>query len=109
MPFRARQQPFDLQLPRLRCDFNTRALSEEPDDECFYSLDRAEVARLPDLIGQRLVLFDLDSEEEVTACEAILEPYRVGWRGEPEKSFWFCGVRARPIEGSWYWGKTPWT
>jgi hypothetical protein len=108
MQFRARTDSLDLQMPRLRCDFNARALSDEPDDECFYSFDRAEVSRLPDLVGMKVVLFDLDSDEEITACEAVVEVYRTGWRGEADASFWFCGFRARPIDASWYWGRRPW-
>ena len=60
------------------------------------------------LVGARVVLYAYDSESEVTACEAVIETCRSGWRGEPEKSFWYCGFRARPVEGSWYNGPTPW-
>ena len=108
MQFRPSQQPLNLQKPRFRCDFNARGLSDEPDDDCFYSFDRSEVARLPEVVGQRVVLFDFDSDHEITACEAVIEAYRTGWRGEPNASFWFSGFRARPVEGTWYWGRAPW-
>jgi hypothetical protein len=98
----------NLGLARVGCDFNARGLSEEAEDTCFYSFSRSQVDLLPSLIGSRVVLFDFDSKTEVTACEALVESYRTGWRGEPEQSFWFCGVRARPVEGTWYWGPVPW-
>jgi hypothetical protein len=54
------------------------------------------------MIGVKVILFSPDTETKATACEAVIERYREGWSGEPEKSFWFCGVRARPVEESWF-------
>jgi hypothetical protein len=96
------------ELQRIGCDFNAIGLSGEPNDNCFYSFEREQVSSLPALVGLRVVLFSLDSPSEVTACEAVIEPYRNGWRGEPMKSFWYCGFRARPVNGSWYNGLAPW-
>lgn len=85
----------------IECDFNAFGLSDEPEDNCFYSFDRQRVAELVSLIGAKVILFSPDTDTTSTACEAIIEPYREGWRGEPGKSIQFCGVRARPVAGSW--------
>jgi hypothetical protein len=98
----------NLKLQRIECDFNAVGLSDEPNDNCFYSFNREHVAQLAALVGARAVLYSYDSHTEVTACEALIETCRSGWRGEPECSFFFCGFRARPIEGSWYSGPVPW-
>jgi hypothetical protein len=98
----------DVNLPRIGCDFNAFGLSEEQEDRCFYSFDRTQLDLLRSLVGARVVLFAFDAESEITACEAVVEPWRSGWRGEPQKTFWFCGFRARPVEGTWYIGSVPW-
>ncbi len=87
-------------LVPIGCDFNAFGLSDEPNDNCYYSFDRQHVSLLSDLIGKRVLLYSPDSDSEVTYCEAVVEGYRQGWRGEPERSFWFCGFRARPVEGA---------
>lgn len=97
----------NLSLPRIDCDFNAYALSNELDDNCYYSF-RADIDRLASLVGEVVVLFDYDAPSEITACEAVIERHEQGWRGDPERSFWFCGWRARPIDGTWFSGAIPW-
>ena len=99
----------DLALPRIGCDFNAHSLSQEPDDTCYYSFDREQVSQLSELVGSRVVLFDYDSQTEIVGCEAIIETFETGWRGEIGHSFWYCGFRARPIDKTWYWGPIPWS
>ncbi|WP_158239301.1 hypothetical protein [Uliginosibacterium sp. TH139] len=91
-------------LQRIECDFNAVGLSDEPNDNCFYSFHREQVVLLNALIGAKVILYAHDSPSEITACEAWIEVYRSGWQGEPDQSFMFCGFRARPIEGSWFSG-----
>lgn len=101
-------QPLNLALQRIECDFNAFGLSDESHDNCFYSFNREDVPLLASLVGGRVVLYAHDSESEITACEALVEACSSGWQGEPESSFFFCGFRARPIEGSWYNGPAQW-
>lgn len=99
---------FSVHLPRIGCDFNAFGLGEQSGNvSYYYSFNRTQVELLHSLVGRRVVLFSHDTETEVTACEAQIENYRLGWRGAPERSFWFCGFRARAIEGTWYWGPMP--
>jgi hypothetical protein len=95
-------------LQRIGCDFNAFSLSEERGDSCFYAFEREYIGGLASLVGSRVLLFAHDSPSEITACEAVIEPYRSGWRGEPNQSFWYCGFRARPVEGTWYSGPALW-
>jgi hypothetical protein len=47
-----------IQLPSIECDFNAFGLSDEPEDRCYYSFDRARVMELvnhPDDRGGQLV------------------------------------------------------
>jgi hypothetical protein len=97
----------DLSLPKIECDFNAVGLGDEDKDgRCFYSFFRRDLPLLK--AGARCILYSFDTQDEITACEALIEPYRTGWRGEAGNSFYFCGFRGRPFEDTWYWGVIPW-
>jgi hypothetical protein len=105
--FKARVTPLDLSMRRIRCDFNARGLGPEPDDSCFYSFDRDAVHDLDELVGKIVILYDFDSKNEVSACEATIERFET--ESSPVRNqVWFSGYRARPRADSWYWGITPW-
>ena len=96
--------PFNPALPRIWCDFNAVGLGDEQDDPCFYSFGRGDVAHLSSLVGCAVVLYQEDTDTDVTACTASVETFREGWRGEPFKSVRYCGFRARPHDGTWFSG-----
>jgi hypothetical protein len=98
----------DTSLPRIGCDFNACGLSDEPNDACYYSFDRKEIDVLKSMFGRRVLLYSYDSKTDIAACEAVVEPYIEGWLGGKEGSVWLCGVRARPIAATWYYGVVPW-
>ena len=95
----------DWTLPKSECDFNTMGLGDE--GSCIYGFAREALPLLK--VGMRCIMYSFDSEDEITACEAIVERYEDEWKGEPEKSFRFCGFKARTFEDEWYWGAVPWS
>jgi hypothetical protein len=92
----------DPTIPPLRCDFNACGWSGEPDDNCYYSLYRDELARLNPPSGKQVYIYDDDisdeGQPEVFGCTATIE--HVHLRGRPY-------VRARPTTGPWYRGPKP--
>ena len=100
------KKSLDLSLPRIECDFNTMGLGGEERNDCIYSFSRSMVPMLR--VGITCILYSFDTDSEITACEAVIEPYKIGWKGDSGASFYFCGFRARPLEDTWYWGPIPW-
>jgi hypothetical protein len=90
------QRPPD-DIPRLGCDFNAIGWSGEPDDDCYYALDRERLGALKPTEGMRVVIYDADLGEQgkpqVLGCIATLEFHR-----GKASSCW----RARPIPGTFY-------
>src|SRR5262245_35824077 len=90
----------DPAVPIIGCDFNACGWSGQDDDNCYYVLDLAAIARLPQPDGARVFVFDWkDLEEpEVVGCEATLEwvdwtelGCPRGWRAWPDEATWYSG------------------
>ena len=94
----------DWTLPTIECDFNTMGLGGE--GGCIYGFSRDALPLLK--VGMKCIMYSFDGEDEITACEATVEPHEDGWKGVPGESFRFCGFKARTSEGAWYWGIAPW-
>ena len=69
--------------PRLSCDFNTRGWSGEPDDDCYYVLDREVLDALPARVGLEVFIWDESDETEILGCVAKLEQFDGRWRARP--------------------------
>jgi len=86
----------------LSCDFNACGWSAEPNDNCYYSLDRETLAKLNPATGIHVFIYDDDisdsGESEIFGCIASLESVVIGDRPY---------IRARPLPGPWYRGPKP--
>lgn len=83
-------------IAKIWCDFNARGLSQEADDNCFYSFDRDSFKALPPANGMQIFIWDYSDEDEIIGYVAVLEQYvncRSGWRARPIESTWFRGSK----------------
>jgi hypothetical protein len=68
------KMPPQSSCPPVWCDFNACGWSGQPGDNCFYVLDKQRLVELRAKAGDRVFLYDLDSEDgsEVTGVEGEL-------------------------------------
>jgi hypothetical protein len=81
---------------KIWCDFNSQGISQEVDDNCFYSFDRISFKNLNPVDGMQIFIWDYSDEDEVIGCVAIIEKYMqstTGWRARPIDSTWFRGAK----------------
>ncbi|HEY2081533.1 MAG TPA: hypothetical protein VGI88_02020 [Verrucomicrobiae bacterium] len=82
-------------LPKLYCDLNSCGLSGEPDDNCFYALDREQLATMHPTAGMRVFIWDWSDSELFIGREASLEQFGENWRARPIDEIWH---EAKPDE-----------
>ncbi len=82
-------------LPAVWCDFNACGWSGEPDDTCFYILDRNALAALRAGSGTRIFIY-MENDvagQQIVGCAATLEWYGDGWRVRPDGTNSYGGPR----------------
>lgn len=78
------------------CDFNARALSNEHDDNCFYSFDRQPFEGLDREEGLRIFIWDDYDDGVILGYVATLEKYPnhvSGWRARPDEQTLYRGEK----------------
>ncbi len=74
--------------PPLWCDFNACGWSGEPDDNCYYVLDRRALDALPARVGLEVFIWGETDETTIIGCVARLEQFDDGWRARPVSNFY---------------------
>ena len=98
--FENRSTPLDCNIPHFWCDFNACGWGLEPDDDALYQFDwNAAGEQFEALVGQTVVLYDIEDETNIIGCEAVIERFDLD--GCPRS------YRARPVVRSWYHGPAP--
>jgi len=96
-----RSTPLNRDMPHFWCDFNACGWGPEPDDDTFYQFDWNTVGdQFDSMVGTTVILYDIEDETNVIACEAVIERFDLD--GRPRS------YRARPVLRSWYLGPAPW-
>jgi hypothetical protein len=83
-------------IQKIWCDFNAFGLSDEENDNCYYSLHREEFAALPPQEGLEIFIWDDSDETEVIGYVAKLEKtdkFHTGWRARPDEQTRYRGPK----------------
>lgn len=88
------------ELPKIWGDFNARGLSGQDSDDCIYSLDRVELAKLVELKVTFAFVYEDDEDESGNpevfgfVCELQeIEGFISKWRAKPIKDTWYRGPK----------------